>query len=229
MILQQLQVGRDLALGEPMAQQLGNFVYVLGADGQALLVDPAFDPRGMAARAREQGLEVVGVLATHYHADHVGGSLYGHHIPGVAELASPDCPVYVHEADAHELMERTGVPAEHLRALAHADGIPLGEAVVRILHTPGHTPGSCCYLAGEHLLTGDTLFTRGCGRMDLPGGSSQEMWRSLNRRLAALPAQLKVWPGHDYGEVPTATLGELRRSNPVLQVPTVEIWAELVG
>lgn len=229
MVLQQLRVGEDVAKASQVAGQLGNFVYFLGSGGQALVVDPAFDPLGVVARAQAAGLAVVGVLATHYHGDHVGGDLYGHAIPGVAELASPDCPVYVHQADADELVQRTGISPEHVRPLAHADRIPLGEEVVRILHTPGHTPGSSCYLAGEHLLTGDTLFTRGCGRMDLPGGSREEMWRSLNRRLAALPAELRVWPGHDYGEVPTSTLGELRRSNPVLQIPTLEIWAELVG
>lgn len=228
----QLRTGRELAPGDPVADQLATLTYLVSdrQAGECLLVDPVVDIDGILAASRERELRVVGVLATHDHPDHVGGALYGLRIPGVVEVVErTGVPVHVHRADADDLLSVTGLDPVHLVRHDHADRVPVGGLEVRCVHTPGHTPGSLCFLVGDNLLTGDTLFTRGCGRSDLPGGDMDELWRSLNRRLASLPGDLEVWPGHDYGDRPHASLEWLRRHNATLQVPELAIWHRLMG
>ena len=101
--------------------------------------------------------------------------------------------------------------------MAHNDDdvVQVGSVGVRLLHTPGHTPGSQCFIVGDNLVSGDTLFLDGCGRTDLPGADPEDMYASL-QRLASLPGRLTLWPGHHYSPQESAPLQEVRRSNPVL-------------
>jgi hydroxyacylglutathione hydrolase len=106
----------------------------------------------------------------------------------------------------------------------------VGKIPVQFLHTPGHTEGSTCFLVAEkNLVAGDTLFVGGCGRVDLPGSDPEEMYRSLTQRLATLPDDVALYPGHDYGARPASTLGEERRSNHYLRIPTLEEWLRMMG
>lgn len=218
--LRQLRAGRDFAQADAIAGQMANFVYLVGdrAKGECLVVDPAWDVDGVLEAAAADDMRVVGALVTHYHPDHVGGSLFGHEVQGLARLLEKNpCPIHVHEAEAHGVKAVTGVSDADL--VKHASGarIRAGDVDVELLHTPGHTPGSSCFRCRGALIAGDTLFLQGCGRVDLPGGDPEEMRRTLTQRLAALPEDLVLYPGHHYGPGTHAPLREVRRTNPALR------------
>jgi glyoxylase-like metal-dependent hydrolase (beta-lactamase superfamily II) len=106
----------------------------------------------------------------------------------------------------------------------------VGSIPIQFVHTPGHTEGSTCFLVGgDRLVAGDTLFVGSCGRVDLPGSDPEEMYRSLTQRLAKLPDDVALYPGHDYGDSPSSTLGAQRRSNYAMKVPSLEQWLEMMG
>ena len=217
--LRQLLMGRDVARGDFAATQMQNFVYLVGDRDakECLILDPAWDVAGIVAAAEADGMRVVGALATHYHPDHVGGSIFGIGIEGLPKLleVSP-CKVHAHEAEVEGIRKVTGISQSDLMGHASGDRIRVGEVEVELLHTPGHTPGSSCFRVGDALLAGDTLFLRGCGRVDLPGGDREEMQRTLTQRLAKLPGHLMLYPGHAYGGE-REKLDEVRQNNPVLR------------
>ena len=211
----QMLSGRDFAVGNPFATQMVNFAYAIGdrSTGECLLVDPAWDVEGLISNVGDDGMTVTGVLATHYHADHVGGSIMGHDIEGVAALLGHlSCPVHV-QAEEVEWMERTsGVGTDHLVAHAPGDVITVGEVEIRLVHTPGHTPGSQCFLVDGRLVAGDTLFLDGCGRTDLPGSDPIAMAESL-RTLHRVDDEVVLYPGHRYSVASCATMGSVKQSN----------------
>jgi glyoxylase-like metal-dependent hydrolase (beta-lactamase superfamily II) len=180
-----------------------NLAYIVGdADsGKCAVIDPGWDSDAILGAASNDGLKIEKILLTHAHFDHVGALM---------EIAAETkAPVYVHASEAAEL-------AGDLDARSTEDGttIEIGSLKVECLHTPGHTPGSQCFLVDGNIFTGDTLFVDGCGRVDLPGSSPKEMLVSL-KRLAGLDAAITVWPGHDYGG-PSSTIGTLIETNPYL-------------
>lgn len=211
----QMLSGRDFAVGDPFATQMVNFAYAIGdrSSGECLLVDPAWDVEGLISNVGDDGMTVTGVLASHYHADHVGGSIMGHDIEGVAALLGHlSCPVHV-QAEEVEWMERTsGVGTDHLVAHAPGDVITVGEVEIRLVHTPGHTPGSQCFLVDGRLVAGDTLFLDGCGRTDLPGSDPTAMAESL-RTLHRVDDEVVLYPGHRYSVASCATMGSVKQSN----------------
>jgi hydroxyacylglutathione hydrolase len=211
----QMLSGRDFAVGDPFATQMVNFAYAIGdrSTGECLLVDPAWNVDDLIERVGEDGMNVVGVLATHYHADHVGGSIMGHDIQGVAALLERlSCPVHV-QSDEIEWMERTsGVGADHLVAHSPGDVVTVGGVEVKLVHTPGHTPGSQCFLVDGRLVAGDTLFLDGCGRTDLPGSDPVAMAESL-RLLHQVDDDVVLYPGHRYSVASCATMGSVKQSN----------------
>ncbi len=224
----QLLSGLDFALGDPVAEQMVNFAYAVGdrATGEALLVDPAYSPRELVDIVEGDGLRVTGVMATHYHADHVGGSLGREFdIPGIVELLqTTDVPVHVQAPEVQWVRERTGVGADSLVAHGSGDVVSVGEFGVTLIHTPGHTPGSQCLLVNGCLISGDTLFLDGCGRTDLPGSDPEEMFRTLTQRLADVPDDTVLYPGHLYSAEPSAPMAEVRRHNRALVPATAEQW-----
>ena len=183
---------------------LGTNCYLLEDEKNKLaaVVDPGGDAPRILSQAKTDGVEVKMILLTHAHFDHTGG---------VAELCAslPGVPVYLHPADA-ALLGSEVFPAIGAATVPYGDGdtVQLGELTIQVLHTPGHTPGGVCLLVGEALFTGDTLFYGSMGRTDFAGGSYEDIMASL-KRLAQLPGNYQVLPGH----MDTTTLDRERKIN----------------
>lgn len=189
---------------------MGNFAY-LCADregGEAFLVDPAHEAEKLLARVKDLRLNVTRILLTHHHFDHINAAMAVKARTGATLLA---------HLETGRLAAGSVTLDGHL---ADGDSFTLGEENVHALHTPGHAPGSLCFVVGGRwLITGDTLFVGNCGRTDLPGGDPRTLFDSL-QRLKTLPDTLVICSGHDYGSAPTRTLGEEKRLNPVLKAST---------
>lgn len=123
----------------------------------------------------------------------------------------------------------TGLSDSDLIEHDGGDVVTIGAIEISLLHTPGHTPGSQCFLVDGCLLAGDTLFLDGCGRTDLPGGDSDALYESLTQRLAKLPDETVLYPGHMYSSDSYATMGQTRNSNYVFRLPTLEQWRTMFG
>jgi len=228
----QLLAGRQVATAHPMAGRMANFMYLLGDQStrEAFVVDPAWDVDSLLAVAADDGYTVRGALVTHYHPDHVGGDLFGHSVEGLARLLEiAAVPVYVNKHEADGLKKVTGLAESDLRRVDDGDRAQVGAIDVQFLHTPGHTPGSQCFLLGNRLVAGDTLFVQGCGRVDLPGGDSDAMYHTLTGKLAKLAADTVLYPGHDYGPTPTSTMGDELRHNHYLRIRSLDDWRRLMG
>jgi glyoxylase-like metal-dependent hydrolase (beta-lactamase superfamily II) len=218
--------GRDFATSDPIAAQMVNFTYLVGdrTTGEAVVVDPAYAVQEIVDAAAGDGMRIVGALATHYHADHVGGSMMGHSVEGVAQLIETEhVPVHVQRAEAPWIMRTTGLAEGDLRIHDAGDTLRLGEIEIEFVHTPGHTPGSQCFLVQDRLVAGDTLFLDGCGRTDLPGADPEQMYESL-ARLARLPDDTIVYPGHRYSLPSSGTIAAIRESNMVYRPKSKEAW-----
>ena len=227
----QLLSGRDFAAGDMMAQQMRNFAYLIGdrETGEAVVVDPAYAAGDLLDALESDGMNLSGVLVTHHHPDHVGGSMMGFELKGLAELLERvSVPVHVNTHEALWVSRVTGIPMSDLTTHVHGDTVEVGDIEIELLHTPGHTPGSQCFLLDGRLVAGDTLFLDGCGRTDFPGGDVDEMYRSL-QQLAALSGDPTVFPGHWYSIEPSAALSEVKRSNYVYKVSNLEQWHALMG
>jgi glyoxylase-like metal-dependent hydrolase (beta-lactamase superfamily II) len=227
----QLLSGRDYAVGDPVASQMVNFAYVIGdrETREAVLVDPAYAVGDLLDKLAEDDMRLAGVLATHHHPDHVGGDLMGIKLPGLADLLGREpVPVHVNREESDWVRRTTGVSATDLTAHDHDDVVTVGAIEIRLLHTPGHTPGSQCFLVGDRLVAGDTLFLEGCGRTDFPGGDSEAMYRSL-RWLADLPGDPVVYPGHQYSADASASLSSVKQNNFVFRPRSLEEWKALLG
>ena len=230
----QLLAGRDFAAADPIAQQMVNFVYLVGDRevGEAVIIDPAYAVQELVEIAGIDGLRVTGALITHYHPDHVGGSMAGWDIQGVAELLAIDgidAPIHVNREEAFGVKRVTGASDSDLVLHDGGDVVSVGAVEVTLLHTPGHTPGSQCFLVDGRLVAGDTLFLDGCGRTDLPGGDSDELYYSLTQRLATISDDTVLFPGHMYSAEPSATMGRTRTQNYVFRLPTIDHWRQMFG
>jgi glyoxylase-like metal-dependent hydrolase (beta-lactamase superfamily II) len=227
----------DLYFAQVPVGEMANFAYLIGSreTRECLLVDPAWRVDALLDQAEADGMRVAGALVTHYHQDHVGGSIFGMEIEGLARLmARAPVPVHVHAREADGVRKVTGLSASDLVRHEGGDTLELGGLVVRLLHTPGHTPGSQCFLVEEagapgRLVSGDTLFLGSCGRVDLPGGDPEALFDSLRNRLGRLPDDTLLFPGHFYAAEPSSTLGEQKRTNPYLRVARLEDFLSFLG
>jgi glyoxylase-like metal-dependent hydrolase (beta-lactamase superfamily II) len=228
----QMLSGRDFAVGDPLAGQMVNFCYLIGdrASGEAVVIDPAYDIGGLLDRLAADGMRCVGVLATHFHPDHVGGDLMGYRIEGVTDLLEAVAvPVHVQRPEATWMVRATGVGEADLIGHDSGDVVLVGSLPIELVHTPGHTPGSQCFSVDGRLVSGDTLFLDGCGRTDLPGGDPEQMYESLTTRLARFGDETVLYPGHLYSPEPKAELGDIRRRNYVFRLRTPEQWMTMFG
>ncbi len=187
---------------------------------QTLIIDPGAEPERILRRVRELHVEVVAILHTHGHFDHINATE-----AVLAGLPSP-VPVRAHPADAYlydpavrELGARYGYrlppqPMQPDATLIEGDVVTAGDVTMRVIETPGHTPGSVSLVCSEVcVFSGDTLFHHGIGRTDLPGGDEEAIYESIATRLYTLPESLAVYPGHGRA----TTIGEERRANPFVQ------------
>jgi glyoxylase-like metal-dependent hydrolase (beta-lactamase superfamily II) len=223
--------GRDFARADAVAQQMVNFVYAIGdrATGDAVLVDPAYAVDDLVDLVEADGMRVSGVLATHFHPDHIGGSMMGHTIEGVATLLERcSCPVHVQRDEAPWVERTTGVGADQLVLHDGGDVVLIGDVEITLVHTPGHTPGSQCFHVDGRLVSGDTLFLDGCGRTDFPGSNPADMYDSL-QTLAGMPDGTVVYPGHRYSTPSSATIDAIRESNYVYRPTSKQQWLAMFG
>ena len=198
---------KQVELG-PMA----NYVYFIGdpKTRQVAVVDPAWDVDRIVEMAQEQDVTIAKILITHSHFDHING---------VEDLLDrTKAKVYINKAEA-EFMKAVW---PDLVKVGSGDTTNVGDVQITFLHTPGHTPGSQCFLVQNNLISGDTLFIGACGRCDLPGSNPEDMYYSLTQRLAKLDDRTMVFPGHNYAARPYSTIADEKRYNPYLQFQSLE-------
>lgn len=203
-----------------------NFSYLIGDEStkKAFVVDPAWDPDGIVKNLRAGGFTLAGLLVTHAHYDHTNAIL--------DLLKIHDVPVYANKHEVAYAASGASIVGDLGRTVKPVEGgdkIKLGETEIEFLHTPGHTPGSQCFLVNDRLVSGDTLFIDSCGRVDLPGGNPEEMYASLTQRLMALPDETLLFPGHNYARAKSSTLGDQRKSNPYLQFQSLSQFLRAMG
>ena len=227
----QLLSGTDFAAQDQMAQQMVNFVYLIGdtQTRECIIVDPAYAVNEIAEIVEADDMNLVGALGTHYHPDHVGGKMMGWNIEGISSLLERnEVPIHIQKSEMEWVTKTTGVSSTHLTAHEGGDVVQVGEIAITLLHTPGHTPGSQCFLVDGKLVSGDTLFLEGCGRTDLPGSNPEDMYDSLNM-LAALPNDTIVYPGHRYSDPAFLAMGQVRETNYVFKPTSKEGWLQWFG
>jgi len=209
MIVEQMLVG-------PMAV----FCYIVGCEEtrECVLIDPAGNEDSILRKLARLNLRPLYLINTHGHADHTSGNQL---LAGKTGMQ-----IVMHEADsrlfdtpaarqiAGQMGFRPSPPVD--RTVKDGDSLPFGKESLLVINTPGHTPGSICLYGKGNLFTGDTLFVGAVGRTDLPGGSFDVLLNSLKHKILPLPDETIVWPGHDYGETPTSTIGREKKTNPYL-------------
>lgn len=219
--LRQLEVG-------PMQ----NFVYLIGdrEKREAVVVDAAWDIDAIVEVAARDEMKIVAGLVTHFHPDHLGGSMMGMQIQGAAELLGKlPVKVYLHKSEGPFANRIAGLSDSDMVLTEAGDELRVGDLTVKFLHTPGHTPGSQCFLVDGNLVSGDTLFIGSCGRVDLPGSSPEDLFHSLNRTLKALPADTVLYPGHNYADRTTSTIGDETRRNPYMRFDRLQDFLAIMG
>lgn len=225
------QEAPDLIVEQIEIGPMQNFTYLIGskATREVMIVDPAWDIDGLLKHIAERDYKLTGALVTHYHPDHIGGAFGGNEIEGLAELlAKHPVRIYANKLEAAGVKKVTGISDSDLKPVESGDRLNIGDIEVEFLHTPGHTPGSQCFRIKNTLVSGDTLFINGCGRVDLPGSDVEDMYRSM-QKLCDLPDDTLLLPGHNYSHVPNATMAETKQQNPYLRVKDAETFKMFMG
>ncbi|KAG6542575.1 hypothetical protein Mapa_016046 [Marchantia paleacea] len=220
------------------AEQMQNYIYLIGdaRTRECVVVDAAWDVKGIRAIAAADNMKLVGAVVTHYHFDHVGGippppfDSFGIKVPGVSDLALEDkVKVYVNKLDAQTVKTKCAIPAASMVLLEDGGVVNIGSVKMHFIHTPGHTPGSQCIHIprkdGDILISGDTLFIGSCGRLDFPDCDPKAMYSSLQKKLASLPDSTRVYPGHDYGG-PYTTIADEKKKG-LLKGMTESHWLKM--
>jgi hydroxyacylglutathione hydrolase len=222
----------QLYLRQAQLGPMANFVYLIGdpETHKAAVVDPAWDIDALLNYAEQEGYEIDKVLITHYHQDHLGGSMMGQKIPGAADLLDRiKVKVYVNKEEAEGAKRVAGLGDSDIVKVEAGDVFKVGNLEVKFIHTPGHTPGSQCFLVNGNLISGDTLFVNSCGRVDLPGSDPAAMYHSLNNVLRNLDDSTVVYPGHAYAPESSTTIGEQKRHNMYMRFENLDDFLMAMG
>jgi hydroxyacylglutathione hydrolase len=206
-----------------------NYVYLLGSTEtrKAAVVDAAWEIDTILKIAKQDEMEITHAFVTHTHPDHVGGGFAGMEIDGVTELLEKcKAKVVVHKAEAEFI---NGLSLSDMIKTDSGDKVDVGGLEIEIMHTPGHTPGSQCFLVENRVVSGDTLFIDACGRVDFPGGNPEQMYYSLTQKLMALPDDMILFPGHNYAPLKHATIGEQKKTNPYLKFSSLKQFLAAMG
>jgi len=190
-----------------------NFSYILADEKTktGALIDPGTPVKEYLERSKESEITIKYVVNTHSHWDHILGNDEAIKLTGA------------------ELITHKSSKVEGSRQVVDGDIIEVGDTKIKVIHTPGHSPDGICLLADKKLLTGDTLFIGECGRTDLSRGSSEEMYNSLFHKIAVLDDDIEVYPGHDYGERVSSTIGSEKRTNYTLQPRSKEEFIKFMA
>jgi hydroxyacylglutathione hydrolase len=209
MIFKQLMVG-----------SMGVCCYIIGCEEtkKGAVIDPGGDENTILDEVRSLGLEIVYVIATHGHPDHVCGNRAIKEATGGAILMHEKDSEFFENPETQNYFSMLGLEPSPPAEVKVKDGdvVKIGKLEFKVIHTPGHTPGGMCLYCEPNLITGDTLFAGGVGRTDFPGGSYEELIASLKNKVLLLPDDTIVWPGHGYGGM-QSTIAEEKRSNPYLR------------
>jgi hydroxyacylglutathione hydrolase len=206
-----------------------NYVYLLGSmeTRKAAVVDAAWEIDTILKIAKQDEMEITHAFVTHTHPDHVGGGFAGMEIDGVTELLEKcKAKVVVHKAEAEFIK---GLSSSDMIKTDNGDKVDVGGVEVQLMHTPGHTPGSQCFLVDNRVISGDTLFIDACGRVDFPGGNPEQMYYSLTQKLMALPDDMILFPGHNYAPLKHATMAEQKKTNPYLKFSSLKQFLAAMG
>ena len=223
-------MSEDLYLEQVKLGPMENFVYIIGSKStrEVALIDPAWEIESLLQHLQQEDLKLSSILVTHYHPDHIGGGMGGHSIEGIAELLEKDpVKIFVHKLEAEGVKKVTGVSDIDLNIVESGDHLTIGENDIEFLHTPGHTPGSQCFKVNNNLVSGDTLFVQGCGRVDLPGSNSEDMFHSL-QKLSALPNETILYPGHNYSAEPYESMERVKEINTYLRIEDLDMWKQIM-
>ncbi len=206
-----------------------NYVYLIGSleTRKVAVVDAAWEIDTILKIAKQDEMEITHAFVTHTHPDHVGGGFAGMEIDGVTELLEKcKAKVVVHKAEAEFIK---GLSSSDMIKSDNGDKVDVGGVEIQLMHTPGHTPGSQCFLVDNRIVSGDTLFINACGRVDFPGGNPEQMYNSLTQKLMVLPDDTILFPGHNYAALPHATIGEQKKTNPYLRFASLKQFLAAMG
>ena len=199
---------------------MGVFCYIVSCPvkKEALVIDPAGDEEGIVERINQNGLVLKYIVNTHGHADHTCGNAKMKDLTGAEIIMHEEDDKLFNSPEGQIMARQMGFALSPHADIFVKDGdeVSVGDVTLKVIHTPGHSPGGICLLGDGNLFTGDTLFVGAIGRTDLPGASMVQFMNSINKRLLTLPLETIVWPGHDYGDRPSSTIGIEKGSNPFL-------------
>ncbi|MBU2537594.1 MAG: MBL fold metallo-hydrolase [Proteobacteria bacterium] len=194
--------------------------YVVGCEEtkKCCIIDPGGNEEMILSLCRSEGLTVEAIICTHGHPDHVCGNAKIQKATGASILMHQSDAEFFAKPEVIDYFSMLGLPPSPPvdRTVSDGEEIVIGTISLKVLHTPGHTPGGICLYAAPHLFTGDTLFVEGLGRTDFPGGDMNQLLTSINEKILTLPAETVVWPGHGYGGA-RSTVGAEAENNPYLK------------
>lgn len=184
---------------------------------KAVIIDPGGNENEILAMLDKEKVSLEYIINTHGHPDHVCANGPIKKATGAPIIMHEDDAVFFAQPDVENYFSMLGLPASPPADILVKDGdaIDFGSVSLKVIHTPGHTPGGMCLYSAPNLFTGDTLFVGAVGRTDFPGGDLQIFLKSIREKLLVLPDDTVVWPGHGYGGS-RSTIGDEKRTNPYL-------------